>query len=161
MCRKGDTILVDGNHLKRFEEEYLLRIHQPFILVTLEKKLRSLPRKYESLLASDKLAAWFVQNPLDLSNKKIFPIPLGLGQINEGEKDQLYLIHWIRASLSKKRENPNLNLAFLDNANYSAKIRFPSFVATNQRRREVRSTPARSFRVPFRDYFQRRWTRLP
>lgn len=78
---KGDTIFVEYGRLHRFSHYYLPRIRNAFILITPNAENGSdapLPGKFESLVKSPKVFAWFLQNIDRLPSKKLIPLPIGL-----------------------------------------------------------------------------------
>lgn len=83
LVQAGDTIVIrDRNDLlfeslNRFEKEYLPSIQYPIILITPRTDF-SLPGKRDSLLQSEKIAAWFVQNIDREQTDTLFALPIGV-----------------------------------------------------------------------------------
>lgn len=77
----GDTIFVEYGKLGRFASKYLPKIKHRFILITPNCEFGTdnpQPGSFASLLASKKIAAWFVQNIDRPPSDRIIPIPIGL-----------------------------------------------------------------------------------
>src|SRR5690348_8272692 len=79
--RRGDTIFVEYNSLKKFSRKYLRKIEEKFILITPNCENGSdspLPGIFAPLLENKKIAAWFLQNIDCPPSKRVIPIPIGL-----------------------------------------------------------------------------------
>ncbi len=106
LVKLGDTIYVDSLCLDLFIEEYLPKIQEKVILITSNYGYgsdQSLPGKYESLLESDKIAAWFVQNIDRAPTSKLIPIPIGLANKNWAHGNTTLLDSIIPTALIKKK----------------------------------------------------------
>ncbi len=98
LVKRGDTILIEDiecrlwETLERFTKFYLPRIQHPVILVT-PRTDYSLPGRFNGLLESDKIIAWFVQNIDRPPSSKLFSVPIGLSSKIWG-RDTNHLGHY-------------------------------------------------------------------
>ncbi len=77
----GDTIFVEYDCLRRFAHKYLPKIKNRFILITPNCEAGTdnpQPGKFEKMLDSEKISAWFVQNIDRAPSKRLIPLPIGL-----------------------------------------------------------------------------------
>lgn len=77
----GDTLFVEYNCLEEFAADYLPKLKDKVILITGNYGYNGdmpLPGPYASILESDKIGAWFVQNIDRPPTEKLIPMPIGL-----------------------------------------------------------------------------------
>lgn len=136
LVQEGDILFVDPSRLQSFTETYLPKIDKRFILISVPGERSLVPEKHEALLASEKMFAWFLPNPPQDFHDKLIAIPMSLRKTDEFQMDSLYMIHWIRVSLSQKKEGSHVHFSFYDSFRSSNKHLFSSSFVTTEKRRQ-------------------------
>ncbi|MCR5614444.1 hypothetical protein [Treponema sp.] len=75
--RKIPLVFVSSWKLEKFNEEVLLKINRPFVLLTHQGDVNIKSELHKEILKNKYLVHWFAQN-CELTSKKITPLPIGL-----------------------------------------------------------------------------------
>ncbi len=115
--KKGDLIFV--RDFWTFYNTIYPAIMNPFILISSGEHYDRMHAKYIDLLKNDtKIIAWFGIHPIQRSDPKFYPIPLGILQMKEYYENRIELSHLF----AQLRKLPKEELLYL---NFSVRTRRP------------------------------------